>query len=336
MSSRVLRRAVVRAGLLSLLPLALLCSAPAISSAALTSYQQSFESMSPADPGALASDGWLVYGNVFDASMVYVYGYGPFPAPNNPPPAFSALATGQGGATQEAIQLSVFSDYENADHANNRWIESNVYQERTIDASNVGQTWYFDFDAKLGDLAGSTTASAFIKTLAPPTYALTNFLTAAMTTIPTTWSRYSISIPITADLVGQILQFGFLNTATNYQPSSVYYDNLTFQTTPTVGVSPVTDRGPGLQLRVHGNPALGGNTQVLVFDAPRPGRVTVRLFRVTGGLVATLVDRELPAGGHQATWSGLDDSGRPVAAGLYFAEVVAGGQREVARLQRLR
>ncbi len=333
MSSRLMRQPTLSAGALVL---GLLLLGPTTSDADLLPYTQSFEAMNAADPGALGADGWLVYGNVFSPTMTFLYGYGPFPAPNGPPPAFSALATGQGGPTQELIQLTVFSDYENADHAGSRWIESNVFQERTVGAANVGQTWYFEFDAKRGDLAGATTASAFIKTLAPPTYALTNLQQVVTTAIPTTWERYSISLPITSDLVGQIFQFGFVNTAKNYEPSSVLYDNITFQLTPTVDVTPRAELDALLRLSVRGNPARARDAQVLAFQAPRSGRATVRLYGVSGQLVATLADGEFAAGVNQVTWDGADESGSPVAAGIYFAEVVTGGQRGVVRLQRLR
>lgn len=337
MLHRTTRQRAARAGLLPILLLVPLCLAPATSRADLLDYGQSFEGMVLTDPVALGSDGWLVYGNVFNQQMVYQYGYGPFPAPNNPPPAFCALATGQGGPTQELNQLSVFSDYENTDHANLYWIESNVFQEQTVGAANVGQTWYYEFDAKYGDLAGATTALAFIKTLDPASgYALTNFLIRDMTSLPATWSRYSITITIDAGLVGQILQFGFANTATNYEPSGVYYDNVTFSQTSTVDVGPAGPAGATLRLAVRGNPVAGTGAQVLAFSAPRDGRATVRVFDVTGALVATLADGDFAAGRHQVTWRGLDAGGRQVAAGLYFAEVSAGGQRAVARLHRLR
>ena len=46
---------------------------------------------------------------------------------------------------------------------------------------------------------------------------MTNFIQVDMTSIPATWDNYSISLAIDAGLVGQILQFGFANTATNYE-----------------------------------------------------------------------------------------------------------------------
>lgn len=327
----------VRAGALLVMLLAPLAFGPAAARADILAYGQSFEGMSQVDPGALSSDGWLVFGNVYSPAMAYLYGYGPFPAPNGGPPAFCVLETGQGGPTQGNLQLSVFSDYENADHANGNLIESNVFQEQVIGAGDVGRTWYFEFDAKLGNLAGATTALAFIKTLDPNAgYALTNFISADMTSIPATWDRYSVSLTVTAGLVGQIFQFGFANTATLYEPSGVFYDNIELTETSTVGVP-----GPGplsgrLQLSALGNPATGRGVQTLAFSVPEAAKVRVRVFDVSGAVVGTLLDRDLPAGVHQVAWSGEDAGGRAVGAGVYFAEVTAGSLRGVAKLNRLR
>ena len=229
---------------------ALLLAVPVASHAALTTYLQDFESLVQTSPTALSGDGWVVYGNVFSPDhSVYYYGYGEFPAPNGTG-AFCNVATGQGGAAQGAQQLVVFSDYNNGDHANGNLIESNVYHDQTVAAGDVGSTWTWQFDAKKGDIAGTSTAIAFIKTLDPNAgYATTNFLTADMTSIPATWGTYQISITITPNLVGQILQFGFSNTTTHYQPSGIFYDNCWFHKETATPVTPTT--WGGLKARYH-------------------------------------------------------------------------------------
>ena len=221
----------------SALAATLLFLLPATSKADLLTYSQDFESLGAADPAALSGDGWVVFGNVFSPDhSVYYYGYGTFPAPN-PGGGFSAIATGQGGAAQGAQQLSIYSDYNNADHANGNLIESNVFKEQTVGAGDAGATWTFTFDGKLGNLGGSTTALAFIKTLNPAAgYATTNFITLDTTHFPNAWGTYSLSITIDPSLVGQILQFGFANTATHYEGSGMFYDNISFSrqtATPT-------------------------------------------------------------------------------------------------------
>ena len=211
-----------------ILGLAVLIGLLPVTGLALTPYSQDFEALDQGDPAALADDGWLVFGNVFGPDWSYWYGYGTFPAPNGGA-AFSAIVVGEGGSEQGDQQLSVYSDYNNTDHGNGAYIEANVFQEQVIDAGAVGQTWIFVFHAKLGNLEGETTALAFIKTLDPASgFAMTNFITEDMTNTPETWTGYFLSITIDEGLVGQILQFGFASTATNYEGSGVFYDNIAF------------------------------------------------------------------------------------------------------------
>ncbi len=200
--------------------------------AQLSDYSQNFEALNAADPAALSNDGWLVGANVFapDGST-FLYNYFAFPAPNGNTDGngfrFSAVAVGEGGANQGGQQLSVFNDYNNADHNVGNRIEANVFREYIIGAADVGQTVTFTFDAKLGDLGGASTAAAFIKILDQNNgFALTAFEQQDTTSIPNTWNAYSLSTTIQPAQVGTIFQIGFLNVASNFEPSGVFYDNL--------------------------------------------------------------------------------------------------------------
>ena len=212
----------------------LICLIPA-AGYALLPYSQDFEDLSQQKPSSLADDGWLVFGNLFTPDGTYIGGYGPFPAPNDGS-GFCQIASDEGGADQGVQQLVVFSDYENTDaHVDGNIVESNVFQEQVVGPGDVTEMWVFDFQAKMGNLEGSSTALAFIKTLDPGAgYAMTNFITLDMTCIPTSWCGFSLSILIDPGLDGQILQFGFLNTATNYEGSGIFYDNLNFHITGPV------------------------------------------------------------------------------------------------------
>ncbi len=201
-------------------------------------YQQNFESLVQTSGTALSDDGWLVYATVFGPDWSYWYGYGAYPAPNGGP-AFSGIDIGQGGPEQGSQQLVVYNDYNNGNHGDgsNAHIEANVYRERTIVAGDVGRTLIFEVDAKRGNIndpSGSSTAVTFIKTLDPGSgYAMTNFVTYNTTGLPATWSGFSIELDIGATLVGQVLQFGFSTTASNYEPSANFYDNIVASTVPT-------------------------------------------------------------------------------------------------------
>jgi hypothetical protein len=64
--------------------------------------------------------------------------------------------------------------------------------------------------------------------------------------------------------------------------------------------------------------------------------VSIRIYDVTGGLVRTLVDEERPAGVQTVRWHGLNDSGVPVASGVYFIEMRSEGFREIRKAMLLK
>lgn len=70
----------------------------------------------------------------------------------------------------------------------------------------------------------------------------------------------------------------------------------------------------------------------IVYDLPEAARVTLRIYGTDGRLVRTLVSRAMPPGSHEAVWNGRDRSGRPVAAGVYFCRLDAGGYSETRRM----
>ncbi len=61
----------------------------------------------------------------------------------------------------------------------------------------------------------------------------------------------------------------------------------------------------------------------LRFGLPQAGRVRLELFDVRGRRVARLWDGPRDAGWHAILWNGRDDSGRPVASGVYIYHVEA-------------
>ncbi len=288
-----------------------------LASSALEPYHQDFEGLNQSSPAALADDGWLVYGNVFAPDNTYLYGYGPFPAPNHSL-AFSQIVLGEGGAEQGEQVLVVFSDYENADHGNGLLIESNVYQEQMIGPDDVGTTWCFRFQHKKGNIEGNTTALAFIKTLDPDNnFALTNYLTVDMTSVPDTWGVDSLSIFIDDSLENQLLQIGFSNLATFYEGSAVFYDNLAFEECDGTSDVPggldtiLTETGRSVP-----NPF--ARAARIEFALQQPGRVDLSVFDISGRHVKTLSRSEYGAGLHHVIWDGLTADGARAPSGAYL------------------
>lgn len=64
---------------------------------------------------------------------------------------------------------------------------------------------------------------------------------------------------------------------------------------------------------------------IITWHMPQGGRhATIDVLDATGRVIAHLLDRDLECGPQQTCWSGVDDSGNPVPAGIYFFRIRAG------------
>jgi hypothetical protein len=66
------------------------------------------------------------------------------------------------------------------------------------------------------------------------------------------------------------------------------------------------------------NPVKAGQSAVVQFALPRPGRATLRVFGLRGELVRTLFDGPQPAGVGTRSWDLRGDDGHVVASGVYY------------------
>ncbi len=74
----------------------------------------------------------------------------------------------------------------------------------------------------------------------------------------------------------------------------------------------------------------------IAFDLPLQRHVTLSVFDVAGRRVKTLVDGVLPAGRHELSWRGQDDSGHDVGSGVYFLRMEAGAFSENVKMTLVR
>lgn len=86
----------------------------------------------------------------------------------------------------------------------------------------------------------------------------------------------------------------------------------------------------GLQLAA-GRPNPFRERTALSFSLDRPADVRLAIYDAAGRRVRTLADGPRPAGPGSADWDGRDDTGRRVAAGVYFARLEASGAEPVSR-----
>ena len=64
-------------------------------------------------------------------------------------------------------------------------------------------------------------------------------------------------------------------------------------------------------------------TTIIPYALPRAGSVQLTIFNLTGQTVRTLIAGNAPAGRHSVAWDGTDDSGHPVASGIYMYRLIA-------------
>jgi hypothetical protein len=66
-------------------------------------------------------------------------------------------------------------------------------------------------------------------------------------------------------------------------------------------------------------------TTTIAFDVPVAGTVCVDIYDLRGRLIATLLEKVIPAGHHEVVWTGRDSNGQDVPSGVYFSHLEAGG-----------
>jgi len=85
-----------------------------------------------------------------------------------------------------------------------------------------------------------------------------------------------------------------------------------------------------LQLDGMPNPFNPGTT--LRFSLPESDWIKLAIFDIQGRFVRELVNEPLAAGEHAVSWDGLDDYGRPLPSGVYFARISNSTERSVEKL----
>jgi plastocyanin len=87
-------------------------------------------------------------------------------------------------------------------------------------------------------------------------------------------------------------------------------------------------------LGAYPNP-VQGRTE-LRFRLTEPGRATIEIVDVLGRRVRSLHEGTVGAGVHTVAWTGDNDSGRPVPAGMYFARLITDRETRVTKLFMVR
>ena len=181
-------------------------------------------------------DGWMAYGEAIDdnGDAIYVYNNGePFDAPNGTGNIANIESGDEAGPDQGQQWLNVFSDYANGDHADGVTISINVIKMFTVQPTDTGDyELVFDYKIPLSGETGITapsTAQAFVMLVDFNGDGNGTDLGMYDTTYGSvsSWEEGRVAFSIDGDVdAGMTIVIGFNNEASNYDPSSVFYDNV--------------------------------------------------------------------------------------------------------------
>lgn len=79
------------------------------------------------------------------------------------------------------------------------------------------------------------------------------------------------------------------------------------------------------------NPKTGGASKIK-FNVTTPGRVSLKIYNLSGKFIRTVFEGDVGVGNNQQNWDGKDDSGRFVIPGVYFLHYVYPGGKEVRKI----
>jgi hypothetical protein len=72
-------------------------------------------------------------------------------------------------------------------------------------------------------------------------------------------------------------------------------------------------------------PTLFSAATTISYSVPSAGKVSLKVYDISGSLVKTFVDRVQPQGNYRVTWDGSTNAGARTAVGVYFYQLSVGG-----------
>jgi hypothetical protein len=148
----------------------------------------------------------------------------------------------------------------------------------------------------------------------------------------TTWQEVHETGDTTwVDAVGDGWQYRYCVTALDVS------NNESNQSFPTV-ITGITENPVPLKFALHpGSPNPFNPSTVIAYDVPPGGgKVTIKVYDVTGRLVRTLVDEHKTAGRSTVKWFGKNERGEHVATGVYFCRMQAPGYAKTMKMTLLK
>ncbi|MCP4546239.1 MAG: hypothetical protein GY835_07215 [bacterium] len=105
--------------------------------------------------------------------------------------------------------------------------------------------------------------------------------------------------------------------------------------TPDLVTAVGDETAPAVDLALSSYPNPFNPNTTICFNTSGLCDASIVLHDASGRRVRQLIDGPRTAGGHQVTWNGLDDSGRPCASGIYLARLEIIGEQRATDTIRL-
>ncbi len=142
-----------------------------------------------------------------------------------------------------------------------------------------------------------------------------------------TWTQFSLDVDALASANGLSLSSTFVVEFQQYDNYPITTDGFAFDDISVTGAlaRPDSPTLPAVFDVAQNRPNPFNPATTIQLALPEAASVRMRVFDISGRVVATLVDRQLPAGFHNVVWQGRDDNGARVASGIYFYRVEAPG-----------
>ena len=75
---------------------------------------------------------------------------------------------------------------------------------------------------------------------------------------------------------------------------------------------------------------------IIQYSLPQAKKVRIVVYDISGKEIALLADKYQNAGTYNVTWNGNNNSGQPVASGIYFYTVQAGNYAQTKKMVLLK
>jgi len=132
---------------------------------------------------------------------------------------------------------------------------------------------------------------------------------------------------VPGDITGSGLSFAYRDTGV--EPGKSYRYRVEYSSGSLIRTLFETEpvAVPALPLTLNQNwPNPFNPSTTISYYLPNPVHVRLEIFDVAGRRVALLADARMESGNHSVSWKGTDESGRPMAAGIYICRLAAGDE----------